>query len=181
MDSAERDVATLGGGCFWCVEAVFEQLQGVLDVVPGYAGGSVEDPSYEQVCRGDTGHAEVVQITFDPQQITFRQILEVFFEIHDPTTLNRQGGDVGSQYRSVIFYHDSRQREIAEGVIRELEEEGLWGRPIVTEITPMPEFYEAEPYHHEYYRKNPQQPYCRVTIAPKVAKLRKNYDSMLKT
>ncbi|MGD2105349.1 MAG: peptide-methionine (S)-S-oxide reductase MsrA [Anaerolineae bacterium] len=180
MSSEQREVATLGGGCFWCLEAVFDRLRGVVGVVSGYAGGSVDDPSYGQVCRGDTGHAEVAQVTFDPRTITYRQILEVFFGVHDPTTLNRQGGDVGTQYRSVIFYHDSRQKEIAEMMIQRLDEERLWSQPIVTEVAPLETFYAAEPYHQEYYRKNPGQPYCRMTIAPKVAKLRKQHSSMLK-
>lgn len=177
----QLEVATLGGGCFWCLEAVFEQLRGVKDVVSGYSGGDVVNPSYKQVCRGTTGHAEVVQVTFDPRVITFREILEVFFDIHDPTTLNRQGADVGPQYRSAIFYHDDRQKEIAEEVIEELDEQGLWDRPIVTEVTPLEAFYEAEGYHQEYYRDNPGQPYCRAVISPKVAKFRKHYGHSLKT
>lgn len=174
-------VATLGGGCFWCLEAVFEQLEGVKSVVSGYSGGDVVDPSYKQVCRGTTGHAEVVQVTFDPRVITFRQILEIFFDIHDPTTLNRQGADVGPQYRSAIFYHNARQKEVAEQVIEELNQQELWDKPIVTEVTPFEVFYEAEDYHQGYYRQNRRQPYCRAVISPKVAKFRKHYGHRLKT
>ena len=177
----EREVTTLGGGCFWCLEAVFEQLRGVESVVSGYSGGDVPDPSYKQVCRGTTGHAEVVQVTFDPQLITFREILEVFFDVHDPTTLNRQGADVGPQYRSVILYHDPRQKRIAEEVIEELDEKRRWDRPIVTEVVPFEVFYEAEDYHQEYYRDNPSQPYCQAIIAPKVDKFRKRHDYRLKS
>ncbi len=174
------EVATLGGGCFWCVEAVFEQVRGVERVVSGYSGGSVVNPSYKQVSRGTTGHAEVVQVTFDPRVITFSQILEVFFDIHDPTTLNRQGADVGPQYRSVILYHDARQKKLAEDMIQELDEQGPWDQPIVTELAPFEAFYEAEDYHQSYYRENPRQPYCRAVIAPKVAKFRKQHDFRLK-
>jgi peptide-methionine (S)-S-oxide reductase len=174
------EVATLGGGCFWCLEAVFEQLEGVKRVVSGYSGGSVSNPTYRQVCAGTTGHAEVVQVIFDPQVITYRQILEVFFDIHDPTTLNRQGADAGPQYRSVVFYHDEPQREIAEQMIQELDEQGQWDNPIVTELAPLEAFYEAEDYHQEYYRGNPRQPYCRAVIAPKVAKFRKRHRTRLK-
>ena len=181
MSPDEREVATLGGGCFWCLEAVFEQLQGVEHVVSGYAGGDVVDPSYKQVCRGNTGHAEVVQVTFDPQVITFSEILEVFFDVHDPTTLNRQGADVGPQYRSAIFYHDQRQKEIAEEMIEDLDEQGLWDSPIVTEVAPLEAFYEAEEYHQEYYQENPRQPYCRAVITPKVTKFRKQHGHRLKT
>jgi len=181
MVSAERcEVATLGGGCFWCLEAVFEQLQGVNAVVSGYSGGEVPNPSYKQVCRGNTGHAEVVQVTFDPEVITYGQLLEVFFDIHDPTTLNRQGADVGPQYRSVIFYHDEGQRETAAEVMEVLEEEGRWEDPIVTELAPLEAFYEAEGYHQAYYRENATQPYCRVVISPKVAKFRKKHEDRLK-
>ena len=180
MDHRDKEVATLGGGCFWCLEAVFEQLRGVEKVVSGYSGGSMPNPSYKQVCGGTTGHAEVVQVTFDPQVITFRQLLEVFFDVHDPTTLNRQGGDVGPQYRSVIFYHDPGQKDVAEQVIQELDEEGRWDNPIVTEVVPLETFYEAEDYHQEYFRENSRQPYCRAVIAPKVAKFRKHYGASLK-
>jgi len=177
---AERETATLGGGCFWCVEAVLEPLRGVHDVVSGYAGGSVDQPTYEQICTGRTGHAEVVRATFDPAEISFRDILRVFFATHDPTTLNRQGGDVGTQYRSVIFYHSPEQKETAESVIAELDEAGLWEDPIVTEVSPAPAFFPAEAYHQRYYETNAAQPYCRVVISPKVAKLRKEFSDRLK-
>lgn len=172
--------ATLGGGCFWCLEAVYEQLQGVESAVNGYAGGQVANPSYEAVCTGTTGHAEVVQVTFDPEIVSYREILGVFFTIHDPTTLNRQGADVGTQYRSVIFYHDQEQQETAEAVIDELEAQDVWDDPIVTEVTELDEFYRAEEYHQHYYQKNPNQGYCRVVVAPKVAKFRKKYYDKLK-
>lgn len=175
-----REVATLGGGCFWCLEAVFDELQGVVDVVSGYSGGHVPNPSYEAVCTGRTGHAEVVQITFDPDVISYRDLLRVFFSIHDPTTRNRQGADVGPQYRSVIFYHSPEQKAVAEDVIAELDAAGIWGRPIVTEVTPFQAFYPAEDYHQEYYRRNPYQGYCQVVIAPKVAKFRKEFMDRLK-
>ena len=171
--SSELELATLGGGCFWCLEAVFEQLRGVEEVVSGYSGGTVPDPSYQQICGGRTGHAEVVQVAFDPHVLSYRDILEVYFDIHDPTTLNRQGADVGPQYRSVIFYHDGDQKRIAERVIEELNQAGIWDRPIVTEVVPLETFYAAEPYHQEYFQRNPRQPYCRAVVAPKVAKLRK--------
>ena len=176
----DLEVTTLGGGCFWCLEAVYDQLKGVTDVVSGYAGGTVPNPSYEQVCTGSTGHAEVVQVTFDPSEISFRDILEVYFSIHDPTTLNRQGADVGTQYRSVIFYHNERQKEIAEEMIEELEAEGAFEDPIVTQVDPLDAFYPAESYHQEYYQNNPRRPYCRVVITPKVKKFQKNYGDMLK-
>jgi len=174
------ETATLAGGCFWCLEAIYDQLKGVKDVVSGYAGGSVRNPSYREVCTGNTGHAEVIQIQFDPQETSFRQILEVFFTIHDPTTLNRQGADVGTQYRSAIFYHSPAQKEIAEAVIRELEAAQLWPDPIVTEVTAFDQFYPAEDHHQEYFARNPGQGYCRVVIAPKVAKFRKLYLERLK-
>jgi peptide-methionine (S)-S-oxide reductase len=177
-DSVET--ATLAGGCFWCLEAVYDELKGVVDVVSGYSGGKVENPTYKHVVTGSTGHAEVVQIKFDPQQISFRDILAVFFTIHDPTTLNRQGADVGTQYRSAIFYHSLEQKETADDVIRELETEQVWANPIVTEVTPFERFYPAEDYHQEYYVKNPGQGYCRVVIAPKVAKFRSKYFEKLK-
>jgi peptide-methionine (S)-S-oxide reductase len=175
-----ENVATLGGGCFWCLEAVFEQVRGVERVESGYAGGRVPAPTYHQVCTGGTGHAEVVQVTFDPAVVSFRQILEVFFTIHDPTTLNRQGADVGTQYRSAIFYHTPEQKATAEQVIAELSEAGVWDAPIVTEVTPLRAFYPAEDYHQEYFQQNGNQPYCRVVIAPKVAKFRKQYLDQLK-
>jgi peptide-methionine (S)-S-oxide reductase len=172
---ATREVATLAGGCFWCLDAVFRDLRGVEKVESGYAGGTTPNPSYEQVCSGKTGHAEAVQVTFDPAAISFRELLGVFFTIHDPTTLNRQGGDVGTQYRSAIFYHTPVQRAIAAEVIRELEAEGLWDAPIVTELTPLTTFYPAETYHQDYFNRNPYQPYCAAVIAPKVAKFRSKY------
>ena len=177
---SRTEVATLGGGCFWCLEAVYDELRGVQQVESGYSGGEVPDPTYRQVCTGTTGHAEVVQVTFDPEVVSFREILEVFFTIHDPTTLNRQGADVGPQYRSAIFYHDEDQRRVAEEVISDLEAEGVWDDPIVTEVTPFDTYYVAEDYHQEYYRNNGYQPYCQVVIAPKVAKFRKQYLERLK-
>ena len=174
------EIATLGGGCFWCLEAVYDDLEGVLDVVSGYAGGTTADPSYQDVCTGLTGHAEVVQLKFDPQVISYREILEVFFSIHDPTTLHRQGADVGTQYRSVVFYHTALQRETAEQVMVELQSEGLWDRPIVTEVTALTAFYPAEDYHQEYFKRNPYQGYCQAVVAPKVAKFRQKFVSRLK-
>ena len=176
----QREVATLGGGCFWCLDAVFRQLRGVERVESGYAGGSTPSPSYEQVCTGATGHAEVVQVEFDASVVSFRDLLEVFFVIHDPTTLNRQGADVGTQYRSVIFYHTPEQRATAEAVIRDLTAKQVWDAPIVTELAPFTTFYPAEAYHQEYYGRNPRQSYCQVVIAPKVAKFRKRYLERLK-
>jgi peptide-methionine (S)-S-oxide reductase len=174
-NSPTREVAALAGGCFWCLDAVFRDLRGVEKVESGYSGGTTANPSYEQVCSGRTGHAEVVQVTFDPAAISFRELLGVFFTIHDPTTLNRQGGDVGTQYRSAIFYHSPVQRAIAAEVIRELEAEGLWDDPVVTELTPFATFYPAESYHQDYFNRNPYQPYCAAVIAPKVAKFRSKY------
>ena len=173
------ETATLGGGCFWCVEAAYLGLKGVRSVVSGYAGGSIENPSYRQVCAGTTGHAEVVQVTFDPGLIDFRTVLEVFFTIHDPTTPNRQGADVGTQYRSVIFYHSDAQRETAERLVAELAADGVWPDPIVTEIAPAPVFYPAEEYHQDYYRRNPDQGYCQAVISPKLAKLRARHRDLL--
>lgn len=169
------ETATLAGGCFWCLEAAFEQLQGVKRLISGYTGGHVANPSYSQVCSGTTGHAEAVQITFDPDVISFRELLEVFFNVHDPTTLNRQGADIGTQYRSAIFYHTLEQKAEAERLIVELQESRALGQPIVTEVQPFADFYEAEEYHQQYYRKNPEQPYCRAVIAPKLAKLRRTH------
>jgi len=180
MNPSRTEVATLAGGCFWCLEAVYEELKGVERVESGYSGGTVSDPTYRQVSTGRTGHAEVVRVTFDPEIITFKEILEVFFTIHDPTTLNRQGADVGPQYRSAIFYHDEEQRRVAEGVISELEAERVWDNPIVTEVTPFDTFYVAEDYHQGYFRNNEYQPYCQVVIAPKVAKFRSKYLARLK-
>ncbi|MFL6274528.1 MAG: peptide-methionine (S)-S-oxide reductase MsrA [Blastocatellia bacterium] len=175
-----REVATLAGGCFWCLEAVFKELRGVESVISGYSGGTVANPTYQQVCTGTTDHAEVVQVIFDPRAVSFREILEVFFTIHDPTTLNRQGADVGSQYRSAIFYHSPAQRETAEQVIAELTAEQLWPDPVVTEIVPLTEFYAAEEYHRDYFERNPYQPYCTAVVAPKVAKFRKKFLDRLK-
>jgi len=171
----DLEVATLGGGCFWCLEAVYSELKGVLKSESGYSGGNVKNPSYEDVCTDETGHAEVVQLTFDPTIITYREILGVFFSVHDPTTLNRQGADIGEQYRSVIFYHDENQRRVAQEVIQEIEKSKIWGRPIVTQLVPFTEFYKAEAYHQNYFKNNPNQPYCQVIVAPKVAKFRKQY------
>jgi peptide-methionine (S)-S-oxide reductase len=176
----ERETATLAGGCFWCLEAVFDRLRGVESVVSGYSGGERPHPTYQQVCGGKTGHAEVVQVEFDPGETSFRDLLRVFFTIHDPTTLNRQGADVGTQYRSAIFYHSPEQKRIAEEVVAELEAAKLWGRPIVTEITPFQAFYPAEDYHQQYYERNGEQPYCQMVIAPKVAKFRKAFVEQLK-
>jgi peptide-methionine (S)-S-oxide reductase len=180
MTTNRTELATLGGGCFWCLEAVFQDLQGVERVVSGYAGGSVPNPSYEDVCTGRTGHAEVVQVAFDPTVLSYRDLLHVFFSIHDPTTLNRQGPDVGTQYRSAIFHHGSEQERVAREVIADLERQGLWDAPIVTEVMPAPPFYAAEQYHQEYFRRNPGQGYCRVVIAPKVAKFRNAHLARLK-
>lgn len=174
------EAATLAGGCFWCLEAVFERLKGVERVVSGYIGGHVKNPDYHLVCSGTTGHAEAVQVTFDPAVISYRQVLELFFAFHDPTTLNRQGPDTGTQYRSAIFTHSPRQQAEAAAVIRELTDAKVFDDPIVTEVTPAPEFYPAEPYHQEYYRRNPNQPYCSALIAPKVSKLRAKYAAMLR-
>jgi peptide-methionine (S)-S-oxide reductase len=176
-----EEVATLAGGCFWCLEAVYADLDGVLRVESGYAGGTVPNPSYQQVCTGTTGHAEVVQITFDPGVLSYRDLLDVFFNIHDPTTLNRQGHDIGTQYRSAIFYHSPEQKTAAEHMIRELTEARRWPHPIVTEVQPFTAFYKAEPYHQEYFAHNPYQPYCQAVVGPKVAKFRKQYRERLKT
>jgi peptide-methionine (S)-S-oxide reductase len=175
-----HEVATLAGGCFWCLEAVYDDLTGVISVESGYMGGHTADPSYEQVCGGDTGHAEVVQITFDPALVSFQDILQVFFVIHDPTTLDRQGNDVGTQYRSAIFYHTPQQKAVAEEVIKNISRAKLYGDPIVTEVQPPTAFHVAEGYHQEYYARNPSQPYCQVVVAPKVAKFRKHFVDKLK-
>ena len=174
-----NELATFGGGCFWCLEAVFEQIKGVTRVESGYAGGRLDDPSYEQVCGGHTGHAEVVQISFDPAVVSYRQLLEVFFGTHDPTTLNRQGHDVGTQYRSVIFYHSPQQKQTAEEVVAELTAQRLFDRPIVTQIVPLERFYKAEDYHQGYFRGNPRQSYCQAVVSPKVAKFRKQFVGLL--
>ena len=174
------ETATLAGGCFWCLEAVFDELRGVRDVVSGYMGGARPDPTYEQVCSGTTGHAEVVRLEFDPDEASFREILEVFFTIHDPTTLNRQGNDTGTQYRSAVFFHSPEQERTAREVIGEMEAAGVWADPIVTEVVPASEFFPAEAYHQEYFARNPTQPYCQVVVAPKVSKFRKKYLERLK-
>jgi peptide-methionine (S)-S-oxide reductase len=175
-----REIATLGGGCFWCVEAVLQDLRGVERVESGYAGGSTANPTYRDVCNGNTGHAEVVQITFDPAVISFRDVLGVFFATHDPTTLNRQGADVGTQYRSVIFYHSPEQKRVADELIAELNADNTFGRPVVTQVVPFTTFYPAEDYHQNYFRLNPNQGYCQAVIAPKVAKFRKQFPDRLK-
>lgn len=180
MSETNREMATLGGGCFWCLEAVYKELRGVERVASGYAGGQVKNPSYYDVCSGQTGHAEVVQITFDPNEVSFKEILQVFFTIHDPTTLNRQGADTGTQYRSVIFYHTPEQQAIAEETIAELAAEKIYDHPIVTEIAPLREFFVAEDYHQDYFERNPYQPYCMGVVAPKVAKFRKYFLGKLK-
>jgi peptide-methionine (S)-S-oxide reductase len=169
------ELATFGAGCFWCVEAVFQEIKGVSSVVSGYAGGHVENPTYEQVVTGTTGHAEVTQIQFDPEQLSFEELLEVFFGTHDPTTLNRQGNDVGTQYRSVIFYHNEEQKETAEKVKARIDSSNTWNDPIVTEIVPFTKFFKAEDYHQNYYRNNPSQAYCRYVIRPKLDKLERTF------
>jgi peptide-methionine (S)-S-oxide reductase len=174
------EVATLGGGCFWCLDEIFRELRGVIKVESGYSGGRRPNPTYEQVCAGTTGHAEVVQVTFDPSVITYRELIEIFFTIHDPTTLNRQGNDIGEQYRSVILYHTPEQRDIAQQVMADLGAQEIWDDPIVTQIEPFQVFYSAEAYHQEYFRRNPMQPYCNVVIAPKVAKFRKKHFDRLR-
>lgn len=180
MPANKFQTATLGGGCFWCLEAVYTQLRGVSEVVSGYAGGHVPHPSYQAVCSGNTGHAEAVQITFDPGEISYADLLRIFFTIHDPTTLNRQGADVGTQYRSVIFYHDEEQRAIARQIRDEIEAAGIWPDPLVTELSPYEQFYPAEDYHQRYFERNPLQGYCQVVIAPKVAKFRRQFQERLK-
>lgn len=175
-----HQIATLAGGCFWCLEAIFDELNGVVSVESGYSGGQVDNPSYKAVCNGTTGHAEVVQVKFDASVLSYRDLLTVFFTIHDPTTLNHQGADVGTQYRSAIFYHDEAQRADAEAVIRELTESRLWENPIVTEVAPFTKFFMAEDYHQEYFANNPYQPYCMAVVAPKVTKFRKHFVDRLK-
>lgn len=175
-----KETITLGGGCFWCIEAIYQELNGVIEAVSGYSGGKIKNPNYEQVCSGTTGHAEVIQVTFNPKIITFNKILEVFFSTHDPTTLNRQGNDVGTQYRSVIFYHTQKQKQITLEVIRELNDAGTLKDPIVTEISPFKEFYEAENCHQDYFKLNASKSYCKVIIQPKVEKFRENYTNNLK-
>ncbi|MBI3659151.1 peptide-methionine (S)-S-oxide reductase MsrA [Candidatus Acetothermia bacterium] len=180
MENKILQIATFGGGCFWCVEAVFKELKGVGKVISGYAGGPVKNPTYRQVCDGETGHAEVAQIEFDPSVISYETLVEVFFLAHDPTTLNRQGNDVGAQYRSFIFHHTDEQKKIAEAVKSRIEKEKIYRNPIVTEIAPFANFYAAEDYHQNYYEENPQQPYCRVVIDPKVTKFRQKFKELLK-
>jgi peptide-methionine (S)-S-oxide reductase len=179
-ENQQLATATVGGGCFWCTEAVFQNLRGVKSVKSGYAGGHVENPTYQQVCTATTGHAEVIQISYDPAVISYEDLLEVFFTTHDPTTPNRQGNDVGPQYRSVIYYHDSEQERIARDVIKSVNDRRIWNRPIVTEVSPLPTFYPAEAYHDDYFARNSGQPYCQVIIEPKVAKLRKQHMDKLR-
>jgi peptide-methionine (S)-S-oxide reductase len=181
MNDPKSAVAVFGGGCFWCTEAVFDELRGVKSVVSGYAGGSTKNPTYEQVCGGGTGHAEVIKIDFDPTEIAFKDLLTVFFATHDPTTLNRQGNDVGTQYRSAIFYANEEQKREAEAFIKELNDSKVFGKPVVTTLEPLGEFYEAEDYHQKYYANNPYQPYCQYMIPPKLSKLHKQFGELLKS
>ena len=178
--SASSEVATLAGGCFWCIEAVYQEIDGVESVVPGYTGGSSINPTYEQVSTGKSGHAEAVQVTFDPAKISYREILEIFFSVHDPTTLDRQGEDVGTQYRSAIFYHSDNQKTISQEVMKELNKARLWERPMVTQVAPISKFYPAEDYHRDYFKKHPEQAYCQAVISPKVNKLRRQWAKRLK-
>jgi peptide-methionine (S)-S-oxide reductase len=180
MMSKNLQNATLAGGCFWCLEAVFDELRGVESVESGYTGGGTGNPTYREVCSGTTGHAEVVQVKFDANVLSYRDLLNVFFAIHDPTTLNRQGGDTGTQYRSAIFYHNDEQKQIAEEAIKDLNSQQIWDKPIVTDLTAFDKFHVAEDYHQEYYANNPDQPYCQAVVAPKVAKFRKHFLGMLK-
>lgn len=175
-----EETITLGGGCFWCIEAVLQDIRGVVKVESGYSGGEKPNPTYEEVCRGDSGHVEVVQVTFNPQEVALHDLLTIFFTLHDPTTLNRQGNDVGEQYRSVIFYRNEEQKTVAEQVMQEIADRGIWGDPIVTALEPFTAFYPAEEYHQRYYERNSRQAYCQVTIAPKVAKLRSEFRAKLK-
>ena len=179
-ETGSTETITLAGGCFWCLEAVYDQVRGVTDVASGYAGGTVANPSYELVCTGSTGHAEVVKVTFDPSVISYREILEIFFDIHDPTTLNRQGGDIGTQYRSAIFYQNEQQKVETEAVVRELTDAGAYSSPIVTEVTALSAFYPAEEYHREYFENNPSLPYCRAVVGPKVVKFQKHFADRLR-
>ena len=178
--AASSEVATIAGGCFWCLEAVFREIAGVGNVVSGYTGGTTTNPTYEQVCSGKTGHAEAVQVSFNPSKMSYREILEIFFSVHDPTTLNRQGADVGKQYRSAIFYHNEQQKAIAEELIGELNKAHLWKKPVIAQIVPLDEFYPAEDYHREYFSRHPEQAYCQVVIAPKVSKFRNQWTKRLK-
>lgn len=179
-ERAGTEVATLAGGCFWCLEAIFREVDGVEDVTSGYTGGTTVNPTYQEVCTGTTGHAESIQLTFNPGKISYREILQIFFSVHDPTTLNRQGEDVGTQYRSAIFYHNDQQRATAEAVIRELNEAHLWKRPIVTQVVSLDKFYPAEDYHREYFSRHPEQSYCQMVISPKVSKFRKQWAKRLR-
>ena len=177
---ASSEVATIAGGCFWCIEAIFLEVEGVEHVIPGYTGGTTVNPTYQEVCNNNTGHAEAVQVTFDPARISYREILEIFFSVHDPTTLNQQSADRGTQYRSAVFYHDEQQRAIVEKLIKDRNESHLWKKPIVTQIVPLDKFYPAEDYHHEYFSRHPEQAYCRMVISPTVNKLRKQWAKRLK-
>ncbi len=177
---ANHQVATLAGGCFWCIESAFNSVDGVESAISGYAGGQTDSPSYEAVCRGDTGHAEVVQVTFDADSISYREILEIFFALHDPTQLNRQGNDVGTQYRSAIFYHNDEQRHQADAIIQEMTDEEVWPNPIVTEVVPIDNYHAAEDYHQNYFKNNPQNQYCAMVVAPKLAKFKKTFASRLR-
>jgi peptide-methionine (S)-S-oxide reductase len=179
-EGAGTEIATLAGGCFWCLEAVFKEVDGVEEVTSGYTGGTTVNPTYQEVCTGTTGHAEAVRLTFNPGKISYREILQIFFSVHDPTTLDRQGGDVGTQYRSAIFYHNEPQKAIAEAVIKELNEAHLWKKPIVTQLVALEKFYPAEDYHREYFSRHPEQSYCQVVISPKVSKFRKQWTKRLK-
>ena len=179
-EGAGTEIATLAGGCFWCLEAVFKEVDGVEEVTSGYTGGTTVNPTYQEVCTGTTGHAEAVRLTFNPGKISYREILQIFFSVHDPTTLDRQGGDVGTQYRSAIFYHNEPQRAVAEAVIKELNEAHLWKKPIVTQLVALEKFYPAEDYHREYFSRHPEQSYCQVVISPKVSKFRKQWTKRLK-
>ncbi len=180
QDKPKLEVATLAGGCFWCIEAVYKEVEGVIEAIPGYSGGTTNNPTYEEVSTGRTGHAESVQVTFDPARTSYREILEIFFSVHDPTTLNRQGADVGTQYRSAIFYHDEKQKAVAEEIIREMTKDGMFRDRIVTQVVALQKFYPAEDYHRNYFEKHPEQAYCQVVIAPKLDKFRKRWEAKLK-
>ena len=179
-DKTKIETATLAGGCFWCIEAVYKEIDGVIDAIPGYCGGTTVNPTYEQVSTGKTGHAETVQVTFDPARISYREVLEIFFSVHDPTTLNRQGADVGTQYRSAIFYQDEAQKAAAEKLIQEMTKDKVWRNAIVTQLVPPDKFYPAEDYHRDYFKQHPEQAYCQVVIAPKLEKFRKKWEKRLK-
>jgi len=179
-DMTPVESATLAGGCFWCIEAVFKEVDGVAHVISGYTGGTTVNPTYEQVCTGKTGHTEAVQVRFNPSKISYREILEIFFSVHDPTTLNRQGADVGTQYRSAIFYHNEEQKAVAEALIREFEQANLWNKPIVTQVVALDKFYPAEDYHQEYFSKHPEEGYCQMVISPKIGKFRQKWANRLR-